>query len=174
MDLVIQITGILGILASVISFQCKKHKSILFFRSANEFIFAIQYFLLGAYTGMAVNLVGCLRNYVFSKQVSNNNKTTASITFFSLLFITFGFLTWQGWKSMLIIVAKVLSTIAYGNKNTTFVRTGILITSTSWLIYNCCVSSVAGVICEAFTLLSLVAGIIRLDVIPALSKHTAK
>lgn len=170
MEIIIQLIGVLGIIASIISFQCKKHNSILLFRTLNEFIFAIQYFLLGAYTGMAMNLVGCVRNIIFTKQVAQNKKTTISTLLFGIAFLVFGIFTWQGKKSILIIVAKILSTIAYGNKNTTVVRAMIFITCTSWLIYNYCVFSIAGVLCEAFTLISLIIGVIRLDLIPRLKK----
>ena len=74
MDLALQLIGCFGILASMISFQCKKHRSILFFRTLNEAIFALQYILLGAYTGAAMNVVGCVRNSVFSSQVQKNTK----------------------------------------------------------------------------------------------------
>lgn len=174
MEILIQAIGFFGIAASIISFQCKKHNSILFFRTMNEFLFAIQYFMLGAYTGMAMNIVGCIRNCIFSKQVEKNKSTTTSIIIFGALFFIFGVVTWQGAKSILIIIAKILSTMAYGNKNTTFVRGTILITSTSWLIYNASIWSVAGVLCEAFTLLSIIVGIIRLDIIPTLSKAKSK
>lgn len=166
LNIIIQLIGAAGIIASIISFQCKKSSSILFFRILNESIFAVQYFLLGAYTGMAMNLVGCVRNGIFSHQLSKNKTTAISTVVFSTLFFVFGLIFWQGPKSILIIAAKILSTIAYGNKNTTFVRFIIIPTTASWLIYNCCVFSVAGIICEAFTLLSLITGIIRLDIIP--------
>ena len=170
MDILVQLIGGLGILASLISFQCKKHNSILAFRTLNEAIFAAQYLMLGAYTGMAMNLIGCVRNTVFSKQVAKGKKTTVSTIIFTIIFFIFGILTWQGAKSILIIVAKVLSTIAYGNKNPTVVRGIVFITCTSWLIYNYCVFSVAGVICEAVTLISLLIGIVRLDLMPRLAK----
>lgn len=170
MDILVQLIGGLGILASLISFQCKKHNSILAFRTLNEAIFAAQYLMLGAYTGTAMNLIGCVRNTVFSKQVAKGKKTTVSTIIFTIIFFIFGILTWQGAKSILIIVAKVLSTIAYGNKNPTVVRGIVFITCTSWLIYNYCVFSVAGVICEAVTLISLLIGIVRLDLMPRLAK----
>ena len=166
MDLTIQLIGCIGIVASMISFQCKKHRSILLFRTLNEAIFALQYILLGAYTGAAMNLVGCVRNSVFSNQVKKGKKTTASTVVFCVLFIASGILMWQGPKSILIIVAKALSTVAYGNKNPTVVRAITFLTCSSWLVYNCCVGSVAGVLCEAFTLVSLIIGIVRLDLIP--------
>lgn len=166
MEMLIQLIGCFGILASMISFQCKKHNSILLFRTLNEAIFALQYILLGAYTGAAMNLVGCVRNTVFTSQVRKNKKTTASTVLFCALFIASGIMMWQGPKSILIIVAKALSTVAYGNKNPTVVRAITFLTCSSWLVYNCCVGSVAGVFCEAFTLVSIVVGIIRLDLLP--------
>lgn len=164
MNIIIQILGGLGILASIISFQCKKHNRILLFRTLNEFIFAIQYFLLGAYTGMMMNIVGCVRNTIFARKVARNKSTTVAAAVFSGCFFLFGLLTYRGVESILIIVAKILSTFAYGNKNTTVVRGLILITSSGWLIYNYCVGSAAGMLCEAFTLLSIIAGIVRLDI----------
>ena len=174
MAFIIQGIGGIGIVASIISFQCKKHKSILLFRTLNEFFFAIQYFLLGAYTGMAMNLVGCVRNTIFSRQVEKEKKTTVAMVIFSILFVGFGVVTWQGLKSILIIVAKVLSTMAYGNKNTRVVRGILFITCTSWLIYNACVFSIAGVLCEAFTLGSLIVGTMRFDIIPFVKKRWEK
>lgn len=166
MKIVIQAIGGLGVLASVISFQCKKHRSILFFRGLNEFIFAIQYFLLGAYTGMIADLVGCVRNVVFTNQVERGKKTTVSSIIFCIIFVAFGLVFWQGAKSLLTIFAKVLSTLAYGNKNPTVVRSVILVTGVSWLIYNSLVFSLAGIACEAFTIVSICIGIIRLDLLP--------
>ena len=173
MDVAVQLIGGFGILASLISFQCKKHNSILCFRTLNEAIFAIQYLMLGAYTGAVMNVIGCFRNMIFTKQISKGKRTTVATVIFAVIFFVFGILTWQGVKSILIIVAKMLSTVAYGNKNTTVVRSIIFITCTSWLIYNYCVFSVAGVICEAFTLISLLIGIIRLDIMPRLTKKKA-
>ena len=170
MDIIIQLIGFLGIIASIIAFQFKKHKTILFFRMLSEFIFAVQYFLLGAYTGMITDLIGCVRNIVFTKQIDKNKKTTVSTAFFSLLFLAFGIVFWEGPKSILVIIAKILSTIAYGNKNPAVVRAVIFITSSSWFIYNYFVFSIAGMLCEAFTLISLIIGIVRLDIMPKMKK----
>ena len=174
MDVIIQLIGGAGVLASIISFQCKKHRAILSFRTLCETFFAIQYLLLGAYTGMVVNLVGCVRNLVFTKQISQGKKTRATILLFSILFVVFGLFFWEGPKSILIIVAKVLSTLAYGNKNTTITRGTVFVTSSCWLIYNYSVFSIAGVLCEAFTLISLIIGIIRFDLIPVVMKKKQK
>lgn len=164
MDCLIQALGFFGVLASVLSFQCKTHKRILFLRTMNEFLFGIQYLLLGAYTGAAMNAVGCVRNYVFSYQVQKGKKTAFSRALFSVAFVAFSLATWSGPKSMLIAVAKVLSTYAYGCTDTVRMRWIILVTSSSWLVYNVCIGSIAGVVCEGFTLLSLVVALVRIQV----------
>lgn len=160
---IIQGIGVLGITASVISFQCKKHGAILTFRTLNELLFAVQYLLLGAYTGAAMNLIGCVRNTVFTQMVKRGKKTTGMCAVFSVLFLVFTAATWAGPKSILIGVAKVLSTVAYGNENPKIVRRLIFLTSSGWLVYNAVVGSYAGVLCEAFTIVSILVAIIRIE-----------
>lgn len=169
----IQLLGILGITASILSFQCKGHKRLVILRTLNEFFFGIQYFLLGAYTGMAMNAVGCVRNLFFAKMVENKKSTVGIRVFFSLLFLTFTAFTWAGAKSILIGIAKVISTFAYGSSNVFLVRIMIFLTSSAWLVYNIFVGSYAGVVCEALSLASIIVGIIRID-IPELKRRKFK
>lgn len=171
-EILVQGVGALGILASVISFQCKSHRSIVTFRTANELLFAIQYFLLGAYTGMAMNLIGCVRNTGFTEMVKREKKTTGVCVAFSALFLIITAATWAGPKSILVGAAKVVSTFAYGNKNPKVVRGLTFFTSASWLVYNWFVRSYAGVLCEVLTLSSVIVGIVRLD-LPKKSEENA-
>ena len=163
MEFIIQTLGLLGIISSIISFQCKKHKPLMIFRTGNELFFALQYFFLDAYTGMAMNIIGCIRNIIFAKMVTKNKNTVSARIVFSILFLVFSFVTWAGFKSILIAVAKVLSSFAYGSSNTAFVRIMILITSVSWFAYNLIVKSYAGCICEFLTICSIIVGILQID-----------
>lgn len=158
----VQGLGALGVLASVIAFQCRSHRKIMFFRTMNELLFGVQYLLLGAYTGAAMNLVGCVRNEVFARQVAHKRSTTATRVIFSVLFLAFSALTWSGGKSVLIAAAKVASTFAYGCKNTVRMRYIVLATSAVWFTYNLLVGSAAGVVCEAFTISSILVALIRI------------
>ncbi len=156
--------GIVGILSAVLSFQSNRHKTTLFLRTSNELAFAVQYLLLGAYTGMAMNLVGCVRNLVFAYQGQRGSSMRLSRLVFCGVFFAMGVATWQGPVSILIIAAKIISTFAYGTTDMRLLRFLVLLTSTSWLIYNLAVGSWAGVVCEALTLFSIAVGIIRYDV----------
>lgn len=163
-NLSVQLIGAVGIISSIISFQCRKHKSLMIFRTGNELLFAVQYIMLGAYTGAAMNLIGCLRNVIFARTVEKGKSTMMQRILFSVLFIIFSLITWTGLKSILIGIAKVVSTAAYGNKNVAIVRIMILFTSISWFIYNAMVGSIAGCICELFTICSIIVGIVRIDI----------
>ncbi len=171
-QIIVQALGVIGIIASVLSFQCKKHGKLLFLRTANEFFFGIQYFLLGAYTGMAMNLIGCVRNLIFVDMVKKNKNTIPARIAFSVLFLAGTLITWSGMKSILIGAAKVISTFAYGSSNTFVVRIMVFITSSSWLAYNLMVKSYAGCVCEMLTLCSIIAGIIRIDIPSIVKKNT--
>lgn len=161
-EIFVQALGVCGIICSIISFQCKSHGKIMIFRSMNELLFGVQYVLLGAYTGAGMNFVGIFRNVIFAEQVKRNKSTFLTRLLFSVAFIIMVAFTWSGPKSLLVGAAKVGSTFAYGCKNTLVMRIVILLTSSSWLIYNFFVGSVAGVLCEAFTLCSIIVALIRI------------
>ena len=65
MDIFIQITGIAAMIFSVFSFQMNKHKQIMIMQILATSLFGLQYFLLGAYTGMAVDIIAIIRGIVF-------------------------------------------------------------------------------------------------------------
>lgn len=163
-EIFIQTLGAIGVLASIAAYQCRQHKKLMILRTVNESFFAAQYFLLGAFTGMAMNLIGCIRNIIFAKQVESKKSTVISRIVFSVIFSVFIILTWSGFKSLLSGFAKIMSTVAYGSKNTSFVRIICFFTSICWFIYNFCVKSYAGCVCEALTICSVLAGIIRIDI----------
>lgn len=156
--------GILGIMAAVAAFQCKRHDRVMLLRTANELLFALQYALLGAWTGMAMNLVGCLRNMLFRKLVLRGRSTRWARCVFGAAFLLFALLTWAGFKSLLTGLAKVVSTVAFGSSNLFLLRILTLTTSTCWLIYNLSVRSYTGALCELLTLGSIVIGIVRIDI----------
>ena len=170
-----QVVGYIGLLFGIITFQCKKHKNVMLTKTANELIFAVQYAMLGAYTGMAMNIIGSLRNLIFAAQVEKGKSTWSMRVVFGLFFAVFGLLTWQGPLSLAVIGAKVVTTVAYGMKNTRVIRFLTLPTTICWLIYNYISNSSAGVICEVFTLISIVIAIIRIELIePRLQKRSEK
>lgn len=160
-DILIQAIGVVGLICAAMAFQCKKHGTIMVLRTANELVFAVQYVLLGAYTGCAMNVFGSIRNVVFAEMVKRKKNTIPMRFVFSAVYVIFIALTWAGIKSVLSGFAKILSTFAYGSKNLVFMRVMIIITSGCWLIYNFLVRSYAGAISESITIISLIISLFR-------------
>ena len=161
--IIIQAIGFIGMFLSVISFQSKSYQKIIWIRVLSEFVFALQYFLLGAYTGMATNLTSCVTNSIYRERVKRKKSTLGFQIAFAILFAVIGILSWHGPISMLVILAKILSTVANGNSRPKMIRTLNLIINPLWLVYDIVVFSLAGVLSDAFTILSLIIAMSRLD-----------
>ncbi len=177
-NIIIQGIGYVGLAFAVIAFQCKSHKKVMICRTLNEAFFAIQYICLGAYTGAVMNVLSSTRNISFAVLVEKGKSTKRLQIVFSIVFLVSGLLTPGGLIRIAVIAAKIISTIAYGIKNTKYIRFLTLPTSIFWLIYNILCHSSAGIICEIFTIISLIAAIIRIDIIEKTksnkSKHSAR
>lgn len=164
-DIIAQVIGFIGLAFSVAAYQSKKHNNVMVLKTANELFFAAQYFMLGSYTGMAMNAFSSARNLIFSHLVKKGKSTLLFQILFCVVFAVSGILTWNGPMSLMVILAKLLTTIVYGMKSTRTIRFVTVPTSIFWMIYNFSCHSVAGVICEIFSLISLVTAIIRIDII---------
>ena len=122
----------------------------------------MQYFLLGAYTGLALDIVGVLRDVVFynkDKKWASSNWWTV---FWAASMIVVGIFTYQNWMSLFMMAAMALNTVLFSFTKPKLVRTTILISSL--LVYNILTGSIGGVINELFTEISSVVGIIRYDI----------
>lgn len=168
--IIAQIFGFACLACSVAAYQCKKHRSVMLLKTSNELLFAFQYFFLGTYTGMAMNIISSIRNLTFSYLVKKEKNTLPFQIIFCIAFIVSGILTWKNYLSLIVILAKLLATVVYGMKNTKYLRFATVPTSIFWLIYNFSCKATAGVISEILSLISLISAIIRIDIIEEKNK----
>ena len=163
--ILVQGLGFLGMGCTVLAFQCKEYRKLVGLRGATELFFGVQYILLGAYSGAAVDFLGCFRNWVFLECDRKGRSLRIWRFLFCLVFVGVALLTWAGPKSLLSAVAKVASTIGYGSSSPRTIRLITLCSSSCWLIYNTLVFSLAGILCEVVTLVSVLIGSVRFDIL---------
>lgn len=161
-DILIQAIGFAGIALNIIAVQFNKHWQILLFKTLGSFMFVVQYVLLKAWTGAAMDVIGVLRNVIFIFTVKKGKPTTFWIIFFALMTLTLGVLTYEGLISLLAITAKLLSCVSYGINNARAIRMINLPSSGCWLVYNGLHFSLAGIINEIFVISSIIIAEIRL------------
>lgn len=164
MELIIQIIGIVAMFFSVFSFQMNKHKHIMLMQIVATILFGLQYFLLGAYTGMAVDIVATVRGIIFYNRDKKWAQGKIWIIIFAVAFIVSGIITWQNITSLLVILAMVLNTFSFSCTRPKIVRSTILISSPLMLIYNILIGSIGGVVNEICVEISSVIGLLRYDI----------
>lgn len=157
----IQICGLVAMLFSVLSFQRNTHKKIMIMQISANFLFAIQYFSMGAYTGAVMHGIALMRGIVFYNMDKKWAQGKGWIIAFVLMFIGFGAATFDGVLSILPPLAMVLNTFSFASKDPQFTRRTILISSPMWLVYSIITGSIGGAINECFVICSSILGIFR-------------
>lgn len=174
MEIVAQAFGILGMICNILVFQQKTHKRVLIWQFFAASTFAVNYLLLGALVGGMLNIVGALRSIVFFfKEKTKANSIWWLIFFifafgasYPLTFVAFG--TEASTKNFIIellpVIAMIIATISLRLGSAKGVRLLSLFSSPMWLTYNCFSGSIGAIASEILNLISIIVGIIRLDI----------
>ena len=173
-EFVAQAFGIVGMVFNIIVFQQKKQKNVLLFQFFAAVSFGLNYFLLGAVMGGLLNVVGAFRSviYYFDKKTKANS--VAWFVIFIVLFASSYPLTFLAFGKEMIfknfvieilpVMAMIVATVAIRLGSSKMVRRLGLISSPLWLTYNCFSGSIGAIASEILNLISIIVGIIRLDI----------
>ena len=166
-----QAIGLIGMIIAFISFQHNEKKKILWTQAFGAVMFTLHFFLLGAFTGMIMNLLSIPRNLVFAVEHKKEKQLFFTILFI-LLFIISGIFTWESPRSAFPISAMSLGTIVFSLKSPSVIRFCSLPISIFWLIYNIISISYAGILTESFCFASIIIAIFRFNILkkPELEK----
>ena len=161
MPFLIQGVGLLGALFNLIAYQLNEHKKIMIFTTLNALSFTLQYFLLGAYTGMLINGIAIVRNILFAYLVAKKKNTLPATVIFSVLMIISGAVTWAGPISLLPVLGKTTETVSFSMKNAKLVRVIAFPSMLCWLTYNCITGSIGGAISDLMAITAITIGAIK-------------
>ena len=181
-DILIQAIGFLALAINIIAVQFNKYGTIILLKTIGSLLFVVQYIFLHAYTGMIMDIIGSIRNVIFSFNVKNNRSNKVPVIIFSVLTAVLGtatiIMTWDVSKivwtddlklatlvmvliSILSIIAKLISTISYSLKDPHKMRILNFPSASCWLVYNFITFSIAGFISEIMTMCSIVIAELR-------------
>lgn len=160
-----QIFGFVGAAVLWASFQCKDTKRLFLLQFIASMIFSLHFFLLGAYTGMILNIIAVLRSLL----LYHGNKKWAShpiaMVTVMLMFALSGVFTWDGWISLLPTVSMVFGTMFMWSRNGKSLRLALLLLiSPCWLIYNFAMGSISGVLTEMVNIISVIISLFRFGI----------
>ena len=172
-ELFAQAVGIAAMGFNILSYQRKTRSGAIAFQLCGSFLFAVNFWLLGATMGCILNFISAIRAVVFLNRDRANANHPLWLAFFLGTFalsygLTFTVLGKEATVYNLIIeflpvIGMTATTLSFRMNDAAAIRRFGLISSPSWLIYNIATFSLGAIICEVISLGSILIGIRRLD-----------
>ncbi len=166
LDIIAQIIGIFGMLAAVLSYQCKTNRNYYIFQGLSGVFFSIQFIMIGAWAGLVFNAYNIFRALIYQ---SKKSKSVLCIVFLETLVVTatlisiFAFKeTW--WLVLFTFIAQATGTFAMWTRNGKTIRISQLaVVSPFWLLYDLLIPtpSIGGILCEVFNMASVIVSFLR-------------
>lgn len=153
--------GFISVALFFYSYQRTQKRKIMIIQTVATALSCVQYLLIGAFSGFALNIVCIIRNFAFYYRDKKQATDLASPIFFAVLMAVVSVFSWEGIHSLLITSGLVVNTVCMGIFDAKTFRKTILISSSLILIYNVFASSYSGILSESISLISVIIGIIR-------------
>ena len=153
--------GFISVALFFYSYQRTQKSKIMVIQTVATALSCVQYLLIGALSGFALNVVCIIRNFVFFYREKNNKTDLAAPVAFAVAMAVVSIFSWEGIHSLLITLGLVVNTVCMGVFDAKNFRKTILISSSLILFYNIFALSYSGILSESISLVSVVIGIIR-------------
>ena len=155
-----QIFGIIGMLSTMISFQIKSTKKLFLMQSFSGICFALNYILLGAYTGCVINILNIGRCLIMSGGKKMRRYPILITIILSYCIATL--LTYTNIFSILALIAQIIGTISMWSDDWKKIRIAQLFAvSPMWLAHNIFVFSIGGIVSEIINMISTSVSLFR-------------
>lgn len=161
MEILGHIIGSIAVLLFFISYQATDKKRLLIVQTLATATICLQYILIGAYSGFALNIVCIVRNILFYHR---DKKPLSGLWLPIALALIMGAVStfsWDGYHSLLITAGLMINTVCMGVCDAQGLRKSVLITCPMVFTYNTFELSYSGMISESISWLSALIGIIR-------------
>ena len=160
MNLIAQTAGIIGTILCLSCYNFKNRKNILIIKHSSDIMWAVHYFLLGAFPAFIVNVVCAIREiiYIFEK-----NKKRRYV-WLGLFICTNWISAAVSWENITSIIPATVTTIAaysFWQKNIKVTRLLALLIASLMFTYDIFVKSYIGLLNESLTILSVTIALLR-------------
>lgn len=165
--LLIQLLGLIPSAIAITSLQSDNRKRILVLQVLCNIMWGAQYIILGAFTGLATDIIGLFRAGLC---YFNDKKWAKSKVWLWVLLLSYAFsavITWDGFVSVLPCFSMMLTTIALWTHDMRKTRLLFLFNSPPIFLYNLLVKSYSCAAIEVIAFISFIIAIYRFDVRPA-------
>lgn len=172
-----QIVGIFAVAAYVLSYQLKKRNNIVLVITISNVLYVLQYVLLGAFEGAAVDCLSAFASIVaYNKNRKFISKHTMLVaTVINLAIFVSGMALYRNIVSLCSIAGALLQTSACWLSNEKKLRIVSFLGTPFWLVYNLTNKAYGSSIGTVLSMISLGIAIYRYDIKPKqISKDISK
>ena len=159
--IIANVIAFVAVAITFVSYQVNSQKKLLVIQIIATVVSAISFLVLGAWTGLAMNVVAIVRNIAYY----NKDKKLFSGKYvpfvFAAIMVGFGIATWTSWYCILSVAGLVINTIALSFASAQLIRKSILVTSPMVLLYDLFAGNIVEAVKELIAIVSAVVGIIR-------------
>lgn len=150
----------------IFTYQTKSRKKILVLNTVALIVNGFSYYLLRAYSGLAMMGLGIVRNVMFfysekQKDDTINKKDIIELTILIGLSLILSYFTYDGLLSLMAVVATMTYTLSIWQKNTKVYKFLGLVVGVAGITYNIYIKSILGIVFESLLWLSALVGVIR-------------
>lgn len=162
--LIAQLFGLLGVVFYLLSFQQKRRRGILFVNIVSRVFYVLQYFLLRAFDGVAMDFLGLISALFASVSLRlSPKKRTAFFIGINVVVIAVGLLLYKDVFSLFAIAATILETAALWLRREKLIRLLTLVSAPLWLIYNVSNLAFGSALGNALAMVSIIIALARFD-----------
>lgn len=160
-EIFVQIIGFIGVLCAIIAYQQKSDKRLFLLSSLEAAIFALQFYMLGAYAGSIMCALGSTRSLTAA---FFRHKILSII--FPLIYIIFGISTIETTLDAVPLVGGIIISASAFLLTGLKLRISFFIAFSCWLYYSIMIGSYGAIITESMHLISNLIGMYRLFIKP--------
>ena len=165
-DIIPQIIGLLAVATFLLSYQQKKRNNIILFNVISRCLYILQYVLLGAFAGAALDILGAVSSVIASKKHTEFIKkhTALVLLLINACIVTVGAtiaIINQSWIDLFSIAGVLLHTSAFWISSEKIIRRVSLLGSPFWFAYNFLSRAYGSAIGDILTMCSIIIAMIR-------------
>ena len=158
-----QIVGILAVATFLFSYQQKNRRAIIILNTVSRVLYIVQYILLGAFSGMALDVVGAVASVIAARRDTPfvRKHLRAVIISVDAVIVIVGILLYRTPLDLLPLFGVLLHTGAFWLTDERWIRRVSLAGSPFWFGYNFASRAYGSAVGDLLTMVSIVIAMIR-------------
>lgn len=167
------IVGIVAVCLYLLGYLQKKRNAIIALNLSSRVLYIIQYILLGAFEGAALDVCGSASSVLAQNKDRKFMKKALPFVFVgvNLVIIAVGLFLYENIFSLLPIIGVMLHTSAFWISNEKAIRIVSLLGCPFWLVYNFVSEAYGSCIGDILSMVSIFISMVRYDILPKKKKN---